>query len=324
MPYMDEFAERLFHAWRTAPPDVVHAHFWMSGHAALKAARPLGIPVVQTFHALGVVKRRHQGAKDASHPDRLAAERTIMRRVQAIVATCTDEVTELAREGADLRRVSVVPCGVDLGLFTPHGAIEPRVRGRRRLVMLGRLVERKGIEDAMAALARIPDAELVVAGGPDRGRLTADPEARRLLDVARQLGVADRLDLRGRVSRDQVPPLLRSADAVLCVPWYEPFGIVPLEAMACGAPVIAAAVGGMLDTVDHGDTGLHVPPRDPRAIADAVCALMADRALRKRLSEGGVRRAQTLYGWDRVAADTLGVYGAVADRSLPVAEIAVA
>jgi D-inositol-3-phosphate glycosyltransferase len=108
------------------------------------------------------------------------------------------------------------------------------------------------------------------------------------------------------------------------VPWYEPFGIVPLEAMACGTPVIAAAVGGMLDSVVHGDTGLHVPPRDPRAIADAVCALMGDRALWRRLSEGGVRRAQTLYGWDRVAAETLGVYRAVTRQSLPVKEVVVA
>jgi len=324
MAYMDEFAARLFDAWRAARPDVVHAHFWMSGRAALKAARPLGIPVVQTFHALGVVKRRHQGDKDTSHPCRIDLERAIMRRVNAIVATCTDEVTELEREGADLRRVSVVPCGVDLGRFTPHGAVERRPHGRRRLVMLGRLVERKGIEEAVAALARIPDAELVVGGGPDRNRLAADPEARRLLEVAQQHGVADRLDLRGRVSRDQVPPLLRSADAVLCVPWYEPFGIVPLEAMACGAPVVAAAVGGMLDSVVHGDTGLHVPPRDPRAIADAVCGLLADRALRSRLSEGGVRRAQTLYGWDQVAADTRRVYGAVVHRSLPVEEVVAA
>jgi D-inositol-3-phosphate glycosyltransferase len=325
MPYMDDFAVRLFRAWRAAPPDVVHAHFWMSGRAALKAARPLGIPVVQTFHALGVVKRRHQGDKDTSHPGRIVAEQAIMRRVDAIVATCTDEVTELEREGADLRRVSVVPCGVDLGRFTPHGAAEPQPpHGRRRLVMLGRLVERKGIEDALVALARIPDAELVVGGGPVRRGLAADPEARRLLEVARQHGVADRLDLRGSLSRDQVPPLLRSADAVLCVPWYEPFGIVPLEAMACGTPVIAAAVGGMLDSVVHGDTGLHVPPRDPRAIADAVCALMGDRALWRRLSEGGVRRAQTLYGWDRVAAETLGVYRAVTRQSLPVKEVVVA
>jgi glycosyltransferase involved in cell wall biosynthesis len=100
----------------------------MSGRAALAAARPLGIPVVQTFHALGVVKRRHQGAKDTSPPTRLRGEATLAREADRIVATCSDEVFELVRMGADLRRVAVVPCGVDLELFRPDG---PWRRGHR-------------------------------------------------------------------------------------------------------------------------------------------------------------------------------------------------
>jgi D-inositol-3-phosphate glycosyltransferase len=308
LPYMDDFAARLHDAWTVERPDLVHAHFWMSGRAALLAAQPLGIPVVQTFHALGVVKRRYQGAKDTSHPGRRAVERAIMRRAEAIVATSTDEVAELMREGASVKRITVVPCGVDLARFQPEGPRDARVPGLQRLVVVGRMVERKGIGNAVEALTKLPRTELVVAGGPPREALGADPEACRLVRLAHQLGLADRVDLRGSVRRDDVPPLLRSADAVLSVPWYEPFGIVPLEAMACGVPVIASAVGGLLDTVVDSRTGLHVTPRNPDGIAVAARTLLADEGLRARLGAAGVRRAHALYGWDRVASDTLDVY----------------
>jgi D-inositol-3-phosphate glycosyltransferase len=121
-----------------------------------------------------------------------------------------------------------------------------------------------------------------------------------------------------------VPPLLRSADAVLCVPWYEPFGIVPLEAMACGVPVIASAVGGLLDTVVDGKTGLHVTPRDPDAIAAAAAALLQDDERRAGLGAAGVRRARTLYGWDRVASDTLEVYESLTRERVTPARTVVA
>ena len=311
LPYMDEFAAHLGDAWRDERPDVVHAHFWMSAYAALEAARPLGIPVVHTFHALGVVKRRHQGAMDTSPPGRIEIERRIMRQVDRIVATCTDEVFELVRQGADARRISVVPCGVDLKLFRPDGPLAPREGARRRLVTVGRLVERKGVGNVVEALAGLPDTELVIAGGPDARDLDGHPEVERLRRLARRRGVADRVTLLGRLGRSEVPRLLRSADAVACVPWYEPFGIVPLEAMACGVPVVATAVGGMIDTVVDGQTGVHVPPRRPRDLAAATLPLLADAALRRGLGAAGSRRARERYGWGRIAAATQGSYAAV-------------
>ena len=311
LPFMGDFAQELGAAWREQRPDVVHAHFWMSAHAALAAARPLAIPVVQTFHALGVVKRRHQGAMDTSPPGRIETERRIMREADRIVATCTDEVFELVRQGADPRRVSVVPCGVDLQLFRPEGPVAPRESARRRLVTIGRFVERKGIGDVVEALAAVPDTELLVAGGPAARELEGHPEAERLRQLARRAGVADRVTLLGRLERSEVPGLLRSADAVVCVPWYEPFGIVPLEAMACGVPVVATAVGGMIDTVVDGQTGLHVPPRRPRDLAATLVPLLADAPLRRALGAAGARRARERYGWARVARATQQSYAAV-------------
>jgi D-inositol-3-phosphate glycosyltransferase len=308
LPHMGELAARLRRSWRVDPPDVVHAHFWMSGLAALAAARPLGLPVVQTFHALGVVKRRHQGAKDTSPPSRLERERMLAREVDRIVATCSDEVFELVRMGADLRRTTVVPCGVDLGLFRPDGPAEPRDPDRSRLLVVSRLVERKGIGNAITALTELPGAELVVAGGPPARRLAEDPEARRLADLAERLGVAGRVDLRGQVEPGDLPALYRSADLVVCVPWYEPFGIVPLEAMACGVPVVASAVGGLVDTVVDGVTGVHVPPRRPDLLAGALAGLLADPARRATLGAAGARRARRRYCWERIARGTLDVY----------------
>ena len=311
LPHMNEFAALLRRSWRVDPPDVVHAHFWMSGRAALAACRPLGLPLVQTFHALGVVKRRHQGAKDTSPPSRIREEAMLAKEADRIVATCSEEVFELVRMGADLRRIAVAPCGVDLGLFRPDGPAEPRPAGRHRMLVVSRLVERKGIGNAITALARVPEAELVVAGGPPADRLDGDREARRLACLATRLGVADRVQLRGRVGQRDLPALYRSADLVVCVPWYEPFGIVPLEAMACGAPVVASAVGGLVDSVVDGVTGVHVAPRRPDLLGPVLSALLADKARRAALGAAGARRACRRYGWDRIAGSILEVYAGV-------------
>jgi glycosyltransferase involved in cell wall biosynthesis len=216
--------------------------------------------------------------------------------------------------GAD--RVTIVPCGVDLRRFSPDGPGEPRPAGLRRVVAVGRLVARKGVADVIAALAAVPDTELVVVGGPDAAGLATDTEARRLLGVAGDAGVADRVHLRGRLGRDDLPAVLRSADAVACVPWYEPFGLVAIEAMACGVPVVAAGVGGLCDTVVDGITGLHVPARDPGAVAAALRRLLDHPDLARRLGAAGAERARARYGWESVARATSAVYREVAAREL--------
>ncbi len=321
LPHMHAFGERLHAAWRKNPPDVVHAHFWMSGMAALSAARRLGIPVVQTFHALGTVKKRHQGREDTSPVERIMHERRIARDADRILATCSDEVTELTRMGARLERITVVPCGVDLEHFTPTGPVADRREGFRRILAVGRLVRRKGVADVIRALPAVPDTELLVVGGPSHGEVVDDPEVQRLMSIAEEQGVRDRVVFRGRVARPDMPALLRSADAVVCAPWYEPFGIVPLEAMACGVPVVATAVGGMLDTVVDQVTGIHVPPRDPVALGEALRSLLADRARCEAFGRAGVTRARALYGWGTVAAGTLACYRelVLADDTVEVA-----
>jgi len=307
LPAMGEFGSFLRDRWAGDRPDLAHAHFWTSGVATALAAGTTGTPVAQTFHTLGVVEKRYQGGQDTGPADRIRLERIIGRQAGRVIATCSDEVFELSRLGVPRSRISIVPCGVDLTRFTPDGPVARR-GAPHRLVAVGRLVPRKGFDIAITALAQLPDTELVIAGGPEQGRLSQDPEARRLRELARRLGVGDRVRRPGRVSREDMPALLRSADVVVCTPWYEPFGIVPLEAMACGVPVVAAAVGGLADTVVDGVTGLLVRPHQPKELASRVRRLLDDPALRHAYGTAGHDRAEARYSWDRVAADTLRAY----------------
>jgi D-inositol-3-phosphate glycosyltransferase len=325
LPFVPALADGLVAAWEEERPDVVHSHFWMSGLAATAAVRALPgpqIPVVHTYHALGVVKRRQQGSADTSPADRVELEARLGQDVDVVVATCSDEAFELKAMGVPAGKISVAPCGVDFTVFTPAGPAEER-GDRHRIAVVGRMVPRKGMGLAISALGLLAeqgrdDVELLVVGGPGGpDDLVGDAEARRLMELAASSGVADRVTFRGPVPQAELPKVLRSLDAVICAPWYEPFGITALEAMACQVPVIAAAVGGLIDSVVDQVTGLHVPPRDPAAIAAAVEQILDHPQESSALGRAGRRRVRTLYSWDRVASETARVYADVVRRSAP-------
>jgi len=303
LPLMEDFGEWVARDWaQHGAPAVVHAHFWMSGLAALRAGRRHGVPVVQTFHALGSVKRRFQGAADTSPSVRVDLERHVAREADLVIATCSDEVGELQQLVGSDATIRVVPCGVDTSHFTPFGRTRPP--SRPRLLLVGRMVERKGFDVAIRALLELPDVELVIAGGPPAHTLASDAEARRLLAVARECGVADRVTFLGQVDHRAMPQVYREASVVLATPWYEPFGITPLEAAASGRPVVGSAVGGLLDSVVDGVTGRLVPARDPSALASAVRQVLADPATAARWGEAARSRAVAQYDWRVVTAAT--------------------
>jgi D-inositol-3-phosphate glycosyltransferase len=306
LPYMSAFGRYLAERWVREPPDIAHAHFWMSGLAALAGARDHGLPVVQTFHALGVVKRRHQGAEDTSPEARIRLEVAIARDVAMVLATSSDEAFELARLGVPSHCISVVPCGVNITAFRPDGPVARRGTAPR-LLAAARLVKRKGLDTIVQALSGVPGAELVIAGGPPAARLRGDPEYRRLVRLASELGVAARVSFRGRVARQDMPALMRSADLAVSVPWYEPFGMVPLEAMACGVPVVASAVGGHTDTVVDGVTGVLVPPRQPDVLTRVIRDLLASGKL-PAFRSAAAERARGRYPWERISQETIAVY----------------
>jgi D-inositol-3-phosphate glycosyltransferase len=322
LPHMPAFtrAARQLLA-HSVPYDVVHANFFMSGLVGLRLKASFGLPLVMTFHALGHVRREHQGPCDGFPPERIAIEERIVRGADRVVAECPQDRLDLLRlYGADDRRIVTVPCGVDLKEFAP---VE-RALARRRLglapddfvvLQLGRLVPRKGVDNvvqAVAQLRHIPKLKLLIVGGdaaePDEA-LT--PEIGRLRALAREGGVADRVIFTGQRRREQLPECYCAADVFVTTPWYEPFGITPLEAMACGVPVIGAAVGGIKFSVADGVTGFHVPPRDPAALAARIEQLHAQPALARALGRAGIRRVRALFTWDRVAGELAEVYQGV-------------
>jgi len=324
LPHMREFSRWLVERWRGGDwvPEVIHAHFWMSGLAALTAGRQTGVPVVQTYHALGTVKRRYQGVQDTSPARRISYERELGRSVDRVVAQCRDEVGELVRMGVPRSRMTVVPSGVNLTSFTPLGPAADREPGRARILTVGRLVERKGFQTVVRAMALVPDAECVVVGGPPEGLLETDPYARRLRALADSCGVADRVHLVGAVPREEMGRWYRSADLLVAAPWYEPFGLTPLEAMACGVPVVGTAVGGIRDTVVDGTTGDLVPARDPHALATAIQRLLDDRIRRFRYATAASERARSRYSWAATAERLAEIYGEVAAVHRPTRVVA--
>ncbi len=317
LPYMPGFGRWMADSWlQDGVPDLVHSHFWMSGVAALEAAEAVPVPLVHTFHALGTVKRRHQHDRDTSPAERRTVEPHVGRSVDRVIATCTDEVEELRRMGVPADAVRVVPCGVDTSLFSPRGRTHTPPAGEPAgyagtVLCVGRLVERKGVDTVIEAVATLPGVRLLIAGGPEKSLLGADPEAQRLVALAADLGLADRVELLGSMRHEQMPALIRSSDLVVCTPWYEPFGIVPIEAAACGTAVVGSAVGGLLDTIVDGRTGTLVPPRDPAATARAIGDLLADPDRRAGYGRAARKRALSLYDWASVSAATDRVYRSV-------------
>lgn len=319
LAHAGDFVEFLKDAWRTRRPDVVHAHGWLSGITAVLSARGGEVPVVQTYHSVAGEPRQDRRANNADSTKRLAVERLVGHEVTRVVATCSAEARAVLGMGVDRSKLVVVPRGVDLDLFTPGRATVDRHRPRR-IVSVGRLLPRKGFEDLIGFLPTVEGIELVIAGCSTRGDVHGDPEARRLLALARSVGVGDRVVFAGHVPYAELPTLLRSADVVACTPRGQSSGGVALEAMACGTPVLATAVGGLVDLVVDGLTGVLVPQGKPEATAKALRALLADGTYRELLSAAGHDRAHARYSWHRVAADLARTYSAAAGsrRTAPV------
>jgi D-inositol-3-phosphate glycosyltransferase len=318
LPFMASFRDAFYRFAReeAAAYDLVHANFWMSGWVACEAKRDLGLPFAQTFHALGEIKRREQGENDTSPLERRAVEGWILDEVDLVLATCPAEVEELTTlYDADPSRLTVVPCGVDHRTFRPVVRDAARemlgLSERPTVVYVGRLVARKGVDALVEAFALLPgrlDARLVIVGGEPGG----SPEAARLATLAEERSISGRVRFAGSRPQEDLRHYYGAADVVVSVPHYEPFGMTPLEAMACGKPVVGSRVGGIKMSVADGETGYLVPPRDPKAVAERVRRLLSDPALQLRLGRAARRRIEEHYTWERVATLAADAFSEVA------------
>ncbi|MBQ1046628.1 MULTISPECIES: glycosyltransferase [unclassified Micromonospora] len=321
VPFVAEYGRWLAGQWAGDwTPDVVHGHYWVGGLAAAHAVRATDIPVVQTFHSLGVEQLRHLGPRYGGPGERIPLERALTRAVDVAVAQCNDEVDELTRMGLQRTAVAMVPTGVDTGQFHPDGEAAPRDQ-RPRILSVGGLAPGHGHDDLIRAMRLVGDAELVIAGGPPAERLDGHAEARRLRELAERAGVAEQVKLVGAVPHDQMATWYRSADVVACTPHYASAGRVSLEAMACGVPVVGYAMGGIADAVVDEVTGKLVPPGDVRTLGVTLRRLLSDNAGRFAYGHAAVDRVRCSYTWERTAAALERLYERVIGRRRPATPI---
>lgn len=313
---LDDLGRRALGSLREAsalPVDVVHSHYWISGLAGLTLARQLDCELVHTMHTIGAVKEeREPGAQE--DPRRHEAEQRIVAAAAQLTANTAGEAADLQRIfGVSEESITVVPPGADLAVFHPPQGADPRLEpleGRPlRLTFAGRLQPHKGPQTAVAAVARLrgvaPEvsAQLTVAG-----RQSGADEI-DIVGLARQAEISDVVVLTEPLPHPELAELFRSSDAVLVPSFSESFGLVALEAMACGTPVLAHRVGGLAELVQNGDTGALIDSLDPDRWAEHIARLSADRDHWRRCSEGAARLARQ-YSWDSTAQQSLAAYAA--------------
>jgi len=312
--FMDEFAGNMirFMLAEEEHYQLVHANFWMSGYVAMQIKEALAIPFVITFHALGHIRRLYQGDHDRFPKERIDVEYDIIQRADQVIAECPQDLEDLVTYyDASPGKITVIPCGFNPNEFHPLDRLLARMALSMDaqgpvILQLGRIVPRKGIDNVIRAIAHIRrtreiKVKLVVVGGEKDWPDDQNPEVVRLQRIAEEEQVSDCVELVGRKSRDMLKYYYAAADIFITTPWYEPFGITPLEAMACAIPVIGSDVGGIKFSVIEGKTGYLVPPKDPAALAAKIMALLDDPQLREEMGKNAQRRVNAFFTWPRIA-----------------------
>lgn len=318
---VDAFADGVRdHLRSLGDVDALHANYWLSGVAGHRLKHELDLPLVSTFHTLARVKAE---TGDAEPELRVLAEAEVIACSDAILASCAAEADQLERlYGADPSRIELVAPGVDHAFFSPGDRLGARTALRHLdlgngpvLLFVGRIQPLKGLDVAVRALAalRRADARLIVVGGASGTE--GEVEVERIAKVASELGVADQLRWVEPVPHHLLSTYYRAADVVLVPSRSESFGLVALEAAACGTPVVAAAVGGLRTLVDHGRTGFLVEGRDPAVFASYAEQVLDSPVLAAELSRHAAERARG-YTWSTAAGRLRRIYGDLTSRAL--------
>ena len=292
--------------------ELIHANFFMSALVASRIKHQLNIPYVVTFHALGLVRKMHQKEKDTFPPERIDIEKRIVNDADRIIAECPQDRMDLIKlYDASPAKISIVPCGFSAKEFYPIDKRWARQllnlpQDQKIILQLGRMVPRKGIDNVIKAVSEIrkrnlPACLVIVGGEHDTPDPLLSPELARLQKLVDDEGVNPFVVFTGRKQRDALKFYYAAADIFITTPWYEPFGITPLEAMACGKPVIGSNVGGIKYTVEDGKTGFLVPPHDPKTLAEKIEMLIADEKLMAAMKRNALKRVNKYFTWRNVA-----------------------
>jgi D-inositol-3-phosphate glycosyltransferase len=319
--YLPEFLGGVLQrgALEDRPYDLVHSHYWLSGWVGRSAKEIWSVPLVASFHTLGKVKNYSLAFGEAPEPGtRVVGEERVIAEADRIVAATPAEAAQLVGlYRADPDRIRVIPPGVDHGLFFPRPRDDARERlhltGVRLLLFVGRLQAHKGPDVAVRtlaeAIARDPettrDVVLAIVGGPSGSAHGA--EMARIMDLAAALGVGERVMLFPPQPQARLADVYSAADVLLVPSRSESFGLVALEAQACGTPVVAAEVGGLRYVVEDGVTGFLVEGHDPGDHAERVLEILRDPQLAARISAASIAHAAR-FSWDATATGILSVY----------------
>jgi D-inositol-3-phosphate glycosyltransferase len=321
--FRDAFLD--FVASTETPYDLIHSNFWMSGWVATELRRILCIPVVHIFHALGMIKRRQQGSADTSPQERIDVERQIVRDVDYLITPSPHEESELIEYyGARPSQIRMIPLAVDTEVFRPVDRWEARQRlglGQDDFVMayIGRILPRKDIRNILHALPRLQQRcaqennssaihLLIVGGESETPDPQVTPEIAELQRLVAAYNVSELVHFIGNRQQSLLRDYYGVCDVFITTPWYEPFGLTPLESMACGRPVIGSAVGGILYSVVENETGFLVPPQHPEILAERLYALLKDPELCEQMGQAARQRVLREFTWPLVAERTAHVY----------------
>jgi len=315
--YMDDFRRNMvaFIQQEHIVYRLVHANFWMSALVGFQLKKLYGIPLVVTFHALGKVRRFHLGQQDRFPDERIKIEEKIARKADCIIAECPQDKEDLINiYDANPAHIAIVPCGFSPTEFYPIAKKEARKHLKlpvndRIILQLGRMVPRKGIDNVIKSLKYIEYARvrLVVVGGEGgKKQFLASPEYKRLKRIAVEYGKNAIVEFVGPKGREQLKYYYNAADVFISTPWYEPFGITPLEAMACGTPVIGSNVGGIKYSVLNGITGYLVEPKQPVQLAQAVQRLFETDS--QQMGRNAIQRVNQMFTWQKVSNTMSRIY----------------
>jgi glycosyltransferase involved in cell wall biosynthesis len=315
LQHMDEFSRNMLSFIRREELDytLMHANFFMSALVASNIKKALRIPYVVTFHALGLVRQVHQKEADKFPRQRLDIERFIVKDADCVIAECPQDREDLINYyDAPADKITIVPCGFSPKEFYPINKTVARKilnlkQDEKIILQLGRMVPRKGVDNVIRSLGKLKNTSakirlIVVGGEADVPDPLLIPEIARLQKIAIEEGVLDNVTFVGRKKRDVLKYYYGAADIFITTPWYEPFGITPLEAMACGTPVIGANVGGIKYSVVDGKTGYLVPPKDPASLAEKIKCLIANEKAMAIMRTNALKRVNKLFTWSKIAA----------------------
>lgn len=319
-----EFADQIldFARKKDINYDLIHSHYWMSGLAAEKLAEHWQVPIIQMFHTLGKLKQRvAQNSEEAEGEYRINGESRVISIADKIIASTSTEKAQLeSLYGAEPGKIDIISPGVDLSRFYPIPPDEAKEyvgipQDERMLLFVGRIEPLKGIRTLLRAICYLREnggAEenlcLAVIGGDLEDHDGKESEDMRLLNQLRkEYDLQDMVTFLGKQSQDSLPYYYSAAEMVIMPSHYESFGMVALEAMACGTPVIASLVGGLIHLVEDGVTGYHVPVDDPIALSERISGLLEDKALRYRMGHDAFAFAKK-FGWEDITERMIQIY----------------